>query len=789
MVQLLSSFALIQPVDQATHEHGHILDVLITRNDSPVADLIVDPPSLSDHGLVTCSLSSICPPAPVYISRQVRSWKKIDRAAFRSALQSSPLCRPDEYYEGMTTDELFSLYDATLCDIVDKFAPLRRLTSCRRLTSPWFDSDCRSIKRHVRLLERRYRRTKNPSDRLAWISAIRDKHHAFVDKENQYWEGVVTANSGNHQKLWKSVSTLLGKPVDAGSSLPPFSATDFVKFLDDKVASVRQDTASAPPPNFSSTVSALCSFEPCSELTIGKLVRQSLPKSCELDPIPTFIVKEFVDVLAPILTQLCNSSIRSGCVPASQKEAVVIPALKKHGLDPSDLKSYRPISNLRFTSKLVEKVVCMQLTSYLTTNGLWPKLQSGFRRFHSTETAILKVLSDIYAAIDAGQVVLLALLDVSAAFDTVDHHIFTQRLSKSYGVSGSAIAWFESYLSDRVQSVRLGTDRSANSPVYCGVPQGSILGPLLYVLYTADIIPLVESMQSSVHLYADDTQLYGACPVVESVDLARRILRTVDAVSLWMASNRLRLNLDKTQFMWFGSRQQLVKRDLQQLAAVSSSLMVSSSVRDLGVILDGELSFDEHITKLTQTCYFHLRRLRTIRRSLSLAALKTLVHSFVCNRIDFCNSAFFGASSSTIDRLQSIMNAAARLILNISKFDHISAVMRDTLHWLPVQERIEYKLCFITRNSLAGVAPVYINDLCIPVHTEVGRQHLRSAARGDLLVPRFRLSRYGRRGFYVAGPSLWNSLPISVRQLVDKPLAFKRHLKTFLFNRQSQQHS
>jgi len=129
------------------------------------------------------------------------------------------------------------------------------------------------------------------------------------------------------------------------------------------------------------------------------------------------------------------------------------------------------------------------------------------------------------------------------------------------------------------------------------------------------------------------------------------------------------------------------------------------------------------------------------------------------------------------------------LILNISKFDHISAVMRDTLHWLPVQDRIEYKLCFITRNSLAGVAPVYINDLCIPVHTEVGRQHLRSAARGDLVVPRFRLSRYGRRGFYVAGPSLWNSLPTSVRQLVDKPLAFKRHLKTFLFQRQSSQHS
>src|SRR5258706_5554249 len=200
-----------------------------------------------------------------------------------------------------------------------------------------------------------------------------------------------------------------------------FSPADFLRFLEKKVESVRHDIEGAH--DLSLTSNSFCSFQPCSNLVVHKLVKDSLSKSCELDPVPTFIVKEFSDVLVPMLTRLCNASVSSGYFPSSQKEAIVIPALKKQGLDPVEMKNFRPISNLRFTSKLVEKVVCLQLIPYLAASDLWPKLQSGFRRFHSTETAVLKVLSDIYNAIDGSQVVLLALLDVSAAFDTVGHSI------------------------------------------------------------------------------------------------------------------------------------------------------------------------------------------------------------------------------------------------------------------------------------------------------------------------------------------------------------------------------
>ena len=157
----------------------------------------------------------------------------------------------------------------------------------------------------------------------------------------------------------------------------------------------------------------------------------------------------------------------------------------------------------------------------------------------------------------------------------------------------------------------------------------------------------------------------------------------------------------------------------------------------------------------------------------------------MCNRVDYCNSALFGVGTSIVNRLQSILNSAARLILRIPKFDHISSAIRNELHWLPVRRRIDYKLCMMVRNSLTGSAPAYLAELCVPSSSRSGRQHLRSANRGDLLIPLFRTEQ-GRRGFSVAGPQLWNSLPPNIRQLLNKPELFKKSLKTFFFGSSAQ---
>ena len=367
---------------------------------------------------------------------------------------------------------------------------------------------------------------------------------------------------------------------------------------------------------------------------------------------------------------------------------------------------------------------------------------------------------------------LLALLDVSAAFDTVDHSILLERLSTSFGLGGQACSWFDSYISGRSQSVRLGGTSSSKTSVRFRIPQGSVLGPVLYVLYTADVARIVESFGLQVHLYADDTQIYGSSSVPRSVELAELLLLVIDRINEWLSSNRLRLNPDKTEFIWFGTRHQLSTLNPRTVSVIPSS---STSVRDLGVIVDSELTMEGHISKLCQSCFFQLRRLRSIRHSLSRHALLTLVHAFISSRLDFCNSALY----DLLDRLQSILNAAARLVLKVSKYDHISGAMRNELHWLPIVQRINYKICLLVRNCLAGTGPVYLSEFCHPVSSEAGRRHLCSAARPVLVEPRYRLERYGQRGFSVVGPHLWNLLPLDVRNYEIGLDIFKKKLKTF----------
>ena len=216
-------------------------------------------------------------------------------------------------------------------------------------------------------------------------------------------------------------------------------------------------------------------------------------KSCSLDPVPTFLVREFIDTLLPYLTCMVNASLTQGRLPETQKHAIVSPLLKKPGLDMTEMNNFRPVSNLSFMSKVVERAVAKQLNDFLADNDLLPRYQSAYRKRHSTETAMLRIWSDVLMAADARHVTVLGLLDLTAAFDCVDHGLLLMRLERTIGLTGGVLNWMRSFITDRTLQVSYDGRLSSTCSVYYGVPQGSVLGALMFVLYTADIKQVVAA--------------------------------------------------------------------------------------------------------------------------------------------------------------------------------------------------------------------------------------------------------------------------------------------------------
>ena len=561
------------------------------------------------------------------------------------------------------------------------------------------------------------------------------------------------------------------------------TADSFAKFFCDKVGDVRSSTAGAADPEYATFHGhPLDEFAQLSISDVERLIKDSPTKACGLDPIPTWLVKEFVQHLAPFLTCLFNRSLLQGQFPENFRIAEVTPILKKPTLDPSVLGSYRPISNLPFISKVLERAVNERMLLHLHANGLLPEHQSAYRRSHSTETALLKVTSDALIAADTGKLTLLGMLDLSAAFDCVDHSILLRRLEVSFGFGGTVLDWMHSYLVGRRQYIRYNGSTSSTTVVQFGVPQGSVLGPLFFILYTADVFRIAEELGFFIHGYADDLQLYDHCLARDTAQLSIRLAHCIEVMGQWMSSNRLKLNASKTEFIWLGSTRRLAGCTFDPIIISGVSIQPSSTVRDLGAYIDSGMSFTDHVTRLTRTCFFHIRQLRSIRRSLTVDSSHALVRALILSRLNYCNGLLGEAPKCLLSPLSRVLRAAARLILLLPRTSSVENEIRTVLHWLDVPARVTFKLCLLAHRCLHGSAPPYLIRYFTPVSSIAGRSHLRSAVTGTVFVPGSRTSTIGPRAFAISSPSAWNSLPVDLRDPGLSLLTFRCRLKTYLFN-------
>jgi len=866
-ISKVEAFGYSQLVSGPTHskrkkttDRGHTLDLVLARKvDDFVYDVSVGD-FVSDHRLVTCLLRARSPSWPVS-TVQVRSLKSINMESFMADIQDLPLIQsPADSLEGLVQQ-----YDHGLRSVLDKHAPLRSKTVILRPTVPWWCSEIKDAKKAVRKAERVWRKKGLAVFYETYISLLTDFTTLLRRVKADFYKGKVAELKGDSRALHQLIDGSLGTRKQPTLPNQPAQTlcSGFSEYFTSKVSGIRsaldaasdmlnqnqlvcESSPSTPTLHlksirrnkvlksrrlFSTSTGGglLREFQLLSTDDVIKMVKASSAASCQLDPIPTFLLKKCVHLLASPLARIINLSLSTGRFPSTLKHALVRPLLKKPTLDKEEKSNYRPVSNIPFLSKLIERAVAWQLMEQV--DDVLSERQSAYRSNFSTETALLCLYDDLLRSADNGGATALLFLDLSAAFDTVDHGLLLDRLKDS-GVEGFALEWLDSYLSGRTQSVVIGDHSSDPEALLCGVPQGSVLGPLLFLIYVA-ALP-AETMVDGIVVdqFSDDTTaratffVHRATRSSSSPSLtppkhlgrrrrssahSRRSRRSrrrsqwrnrrrrsastfasqadaATALSVWAAcadewftTNRVKCNMGKSVLMFTSSPESaphLMQTDLQ---IGSTSLLPALNCRHLGVTIDAQLTMASFVQAVCKSAFYHLWRIGRIRRSLDRASAECLVQSLVISRLQYANSLLFGLSKKLLDRLQAVQNAAARLICGGDRRDSARPLLRQ-LKWLPIREQIEMKISIMVFRCLHGSAPSYLSDRLVEHSiTRPGLRQRPGSAR-KLVEPKALHVRSGQRSFSVAAPKIWNSLPDDVK--TSSTLSyFKSSLRKYLLSR------
>lgn len=778
---ILHAHNLSQLVTSPTHKRGHTLDLVVVRDgDSIVSDVTVCNYELSDHFTVGMALS--LSKVNVELVKSYRKYRSITPGEF-----GRKIC--DEFAECEATisvNEMAENFDMAIMTTLDQYAPLKKQRFTPRPKNPWFNEEIALARNHRRQLERKWFSSKLEVHRQMFVAQRDCVANLIRNAKKDYYEERLS--TGDLKETFNVIKELTNdSDCHLPSGDPVIVANKFATFFSDKISKIRTNLdnevstyAPSGPSEQAFLGTPLECFTPATEDEIKRIISSMATKSCELDPIPTWLLKKCLGDLLPILTLVVNESMSSGTFPECYKKARVRPLLKKPSLDPEILSNYRPVSNIPFLSKVVEKVVSKRLSDHFDTNGLFDPMQSAYRAKHSTETALLKVHNDIVHAMDSNKAVLFVALDLSAAFDTLDHPILLKRLEVRFGVSGSALEWFKSYLTGRSQEVTVKDAVSDMVPLRFGVPQGSVLGPLLFTAYNSPLGDIIRSFLLPYVLYADDSGLYiifDPKNPMEVQNVISRLTLCVESIKEWMVRNKLKLNDSKTEF-FLACVKNLQKYVSELKLKIGDTVIeLSDSIKLLGVTFDREMSMKAHVNNVCRAANFHLYRLGKIRPLLSQSAATSAVRTLVVSRLDYANSLLYNISEANVRKLQLVQNSAARLVTRVSRREHITPVLRS-LHWLPLRARLEYKIVLMVFKCLHEYAPQYLAD-CLKVYQPT--RSLRSSAMG--LCKEVRTRRViGSSAFSVAGPKLWNQLPNSIR---DKATLthFKTALKTYIFKK------
>ena len=428
----------------------------------------------------------------------------------------------------------------------------------------------------------------------------------------------------------------------------------------------------------------------------------------------------------------------------------------------------------------MEKCVLHQFNAHCERYDLIPDFQSAYRKGYSTETSLMKLCNDLLWSMERQEVTMVVLLDLSAAFNMVDHDLLLTIFQNHFGITGTALQWYDNYLRSRRMKVCVNGIYSKELNLKYGVPQGSCSGANNFVACCAPIEDIVKE-PVSINGYADDHSLrctFNPNSRADESQCVRDLQISVQDIAKWMTSMQLKLNCDKTELILFGSRQQLLKCKTGEIELDGNLISTSQYVRYLGGGLDSTLSFKKHINNAAAVAMANFFRIRGIRKYLNRDACQTLLLGLCISHLDYANAILYGLPDVDINKLQRIQTMCAKLVLNRKRSDSATEALKE-LHWIPIRLRITFKLLMVVHRCLHGDAPKYLKDFLIRMPAP--ERNLRSSTDTErLIIPRTKLKTFANRAFSVAGPVEWNRLPLRIRHIRSYG-QFKKEVKTYLF--------
>ena len=801
-MDLLGEFNMCQLVPHTpTHVEGGTLDLIIMDNNQ---DLEISTPTTikmgtsSDHFFVRAEFKNLKPSSTTKCPKiiEYRKFETINVENFRSELSNTEVVDISQF---KNVDNAVNLLNTTLSKLMNKHCPIiKRKIKQKYLGPNWFDEELRNLRMKRRKAERLKRKNPNTDNKKCYVNICHEFDKLVRKKRKNFYQKSLQSSKNDPRSLYKKIRRLQGNDISVFPSSVNDSklAEEFKIYFSSKIDKIRdtilEEKASKNIENYDLDKKSLsCQFGEFNALTaedLSKIVNSMSDKFCSLDPIPTWLLKRCLPELSLILLYIVNKSLSVGYFPNILKHAVLNPTLKNEKLDSDLLKNYRPVSNLSFVSKFLEKCALSQLSEYLEQNKLISDAQSGYRRHHSCETLLIKMVDDIDKHINENQAVALILLDLSAAFDTIDHKLLIEKLQIDYGIDNIALKWITSYLKNRTFCVKINGKMSVNDILLFGVPQGSLLGPILFILYTKDLKKIADAYGLSIQLYADDSQLYIVFDVKNDNDKTAKlelIEQCLNKIKHWMVQHFMKLNENKTQFIVLAKNSiiPLCNKISLQIpgSIIEQSQSVNESLKSLGVKLDTNLDMIRQINDVKMKCFWTLSNIRRFGQYLDENLKITLVKTLILSKVDYCNALYAGVSQYGIRKLKSIIDNSVRFIYNINDWTIDLLPYYQKAHILPIRLRIQYKVCLLVHKALNGTAPLYLRELLHLYRDEPSKKSLRAFTDKTLLMKSHLMeTKITRRMFSFHAPTMWNSLPVTLRN-TENTEKFKKDLKTYLF--------